>query len=223
MRLSNPRVARLTERLISTVGRGDIMNWQTPEDVVRAHIEPDEQVRWCGQPLQGIRLSRQDLFLIPFSLLWGGFAILWEVMALGIFFCASAEEDAPPLPVAIIFPLFGLPFVLIGLYLIFGRFFVDARRRARTFYGITDSRIIILTGLFSQTVKTLNLRTLSDLSMSQKADGSGTITFGPAHPFTAFFVGASWPGTGWYSPPSFGPLANVSEAYNVIRDAQRAQ
>ncbi len=41
----------------------------------------------------------------------------------------------------IIFCLFGIPSVLIGLFLLFGRFFTDAHIRGRTCYGITNERI----------------------------------------------------------------------------------
>lgn len=197
------------------------MQWQTPEDVVRGHLERGETLLWSGQPAQGIRLRGYDVFMIPLSLLWGGFAIFWEIMALGIFFGAVGQGGGPPLIFGIVFPLFGLPFVLVGLHLIFGRFFVDARQRARTFYGVTDNRIIILSGLFSRKVKSLNLRTLSDLSMSQSASGSGTITFGPAPPLAPFFGGTSWPGAGWYPSPSFDLVPDVAEVYRIIRDAQK--
>ena len=159
--------------------------------------------------------------MIPFSLLWGGFAIFWELMALGIFF-ANGESEGPAGAFRIVFPLFGLPFVLIGLYLIFGRFLVDARRRSRTFYGVTGERIVIVSGLFSQGVKSLNLRTLSDLSMNQKKDGTGTITFGPTHPLASFFSGASWPGTSGYASPSFELVQDVAQVYGIIRDAQKS-
>jgi uncharacterized membrane protein YfcA len=150
--------------------------------------------------------------------MWGGFAIFWEIMALGIFF-GDGEFEGPS-ATEIVFPLFGIPFVLVGLYMIFGRFIVDARRRARTFYGVTDERIVIVSGLFSEKVKSLNLQTLSDLSMSQRRDGTGTVTFGATHPFAGFLAGTSWPGAGSYAAPSFELLSDVAEVYKIIRDAQ---
>ncbi len=43
----------------------------------------------------------------------------------------TALIQEAPLP----FALFGLPFVALGLYLIFGRFVVKARRKRQTVYG----------------------------------------------------------------------------------------
>ncbi|MHA3770563.1 PH domain-containing protein [Verrucomicrobiota bacterium sgz303538] len=186
----------------------------TPETYLLPHLDPGERLLWSGQPRGGIRLRAQDVFLIPFSLFWGGFAIFWEVMAL------TATSKAPG-PVGIVFPLFGLPFVVMGLYLIFGRFLVDARIRAKTFYGVTNERIIIISGLFSQQIKSLQLRTLTDVSLTQRGEGSGSITFGPTHFMNGFFPAGSWPGTARYAPPSFDLIDGAKEVYDVIRSAQR--
>ncbi len=160
--------------------------FQTVESILSSQLDSGERLLWAGQPRGGIRLRGQDAFLIPFSLLWGGFAIFWEIMAL------TMTAKAPG-PIGVIFPLFGLPFVLVGLYLIFGRFIIDAKTRERTYYGLTNERIIIVSGLFSRQTKSLQLRTLTDVSLTERVDGSGTITFGPAPLFGAFYPGGSWP------------------------------
>ena len=96
---------------------------------LRPLLRQGEQLRWVGQPDPQVRFAAADLFLVPFSVMWGGFAVFWE---LGVI-----VSGAP-----IYFALFGIPFVLIGLYFIFGRFIYKMRRKLTTVYGLTDSRIL---------------------------------------------------------------------------------
>jgi len=51
--------------------------------------------------------------------------------------------------------------------------------RSRTYYGLTNERVIIISGLSSRTVKSLQVQTLTDVSLSEDASGTGTVTFGP--------------------------------------------
>lgn len=187
---------------------------ESPEEVLTPHLDPGEKLLWSGQPPSGIRFRAQDAFLIPFSLFWCGFVIFWEFMA-------ARQASKAPGPIGMIFPLWGLPFVLVGLYLVFGRFLADSYGRARTAYGVTSDRIVIVAGLFSQQIKSLQLRTLSDVSLAQRRDGSGTITFGAGQPMNAFFPGRSWPGAGRYGPPSFDMIGDAKNVYEIIRAAQR--
>jgi hypothetical protein len=116
--------------------------------------------------------------------------------------------------------LWGIPFIVVGLYITIGRFWIDARRRARTTYAVTSERIIINSGTFTRTSKSLNLRTLSDVTLQEGADGRGTITFGPAPPFAAMYAGMSWPGVAQI--PAFEMIPDARRVYGIIRDAQRA-
>jgi hypothetical protein len=67
--------------------------------------------------------------------------------------------------------LWGIPFILIGIHLLAGRFFVDALQRSKTFYAVTEDRILIVTNLLSKNVKSVNLRTLGEISLGERNDG----------------------------------------------------
>ncbi|MFL5620883.1 MAG: PH domain-containing protein [Gemmatimonadaceae bacterium] len=129
----------------------------------------------------------------------------------------SVLRDGAPL----FFALWGVPFILIGFYITIGRFWIDARRRARTTYAVTSDRVIINSGLFTPTSKSLNLRTLSDVTLQERPDGTGTITFGPVAPFAAMYAGMSWPGMPQLS--AFEMIPDARRVYAVIREAQNGK
>jgi hypothetical protein len=181
---------------------------ESAESFVGQQLSAGERLLWTGQPPQGVMLRGSDVFLIPFSMLWAGFAFFWEFQVV--------RANAP-----FFFKLWGIPFVLFGLYFVFGRFFTDARVRTRTFYAVTSERVIIIAGLFSRQIKSLNLRTLADLTVTEHSNGSGTISFGTAHPLGSFFPASSWPGSRRYMPPSFELSDRVRDVYEIIRKAQR--
>lgn len=181
-----------------------------PSESIKKELGPGERVLWSGQPRQGVYLRGADIMLIPFSILWGGFAIFWEYSVI----------TAPNAPLFMSF--FGIPFVVIGLYLIFGRFFVEAKQRASTHYAVTSQRIIIVSGLFSRGVKSLNLRTLSDLSLSEGGSNYGSIFFGGGSPFSFMFRGFSgWPGMSSQLGPHFDQIQGARGVYETIRNAQQ--
>lgn len=120
------------------------------------------------------------------------------------------------------FAIWGVPFVLVGLYIMFGRFWVDARQRAHTCYAVTSERIVIVSGLFARRVKSLSIDTLSDVSLTERRDGSGTITFGSITPFYWWYGGAGWPGFGPQAVSIFELAREVRQVYEIIRGVQRA-
>lgn len=168
----------------------------------------DEQLLWSDQPGQGVRFRAADLFMVPFSLMWGGFALFWEWTVL--------RTDAPWF-----FKLWGIPFVLVGIYLIVGRFFWDAYQRRRTYYGLSNQRVMIVTKGPGSKVKSLALSTLGDVTLSSSASGRGSIQFGSS-PWgaQAWFAGSGWPGM--QAPPSFEMVTDAGRVYEMIRQAQNA-
>src|SRR5262249_39590174 len=122
--------------------------------------------------------------------------------------------DAP-----VFFRLWGIPFVCVGLYMVAGRFFVDRNLRGKTYYGITNERAIIVSGLFSRQVKSLSLRNLTDLTLVEKSQGRGTITFGPPTQNSS----ANWPfgNRQQQEPPGFESISDAKKVYEILRQAQR--
>ena len=186
--------------------------WEiTENNELQAILGKSEHLIWSGRPKQGLMLRPSDAYLIPFSLLWGGFALFWESTAI--------LSGAP-----FFFMLWGIPFVMMGLYITVGRFFADAYMRQKTYYGLTKERVIIVSGLFQQSVKTLPLNTLADVTLSKRADGRGTITFGSGSAyagFPAWFGSASWPNSRRPAPPAFEAIPDAPMVYEYIRDAQQ--
>ena len=178
------------------------------EKVVSSELSTGEKLVWSGQPRAGVRFTGADALVIPFSLAWCGFAVFWEMGALKI--------DAPGF-----FSLFGLMFVAAGLYMVFGRFIADAIRREKTFYGLTPRRAIIVSGVFTRQVKSIDLASLGEITVSERSDRSGTISLGTPASLNAWIArvpGPSWPGVAKYLPPAFEMIENVKAVFEKIRE-----
>jgi hypothetical protein len=143
----------------------------TDEQVVAGHLLPGERIHWVGKPDPGKLFGPADKFLVPFSLVWAGFAFLW--MGGVVTAIVRGEEGLW------FFALFGVPFVLVGLYMVFGRFVYKRWRRKRTTYAVTDTRVLsIVAGRGTQIVSQAFLSSLPAVSSTISSDGSGTIVFG---------------------------------------------
>jgi len=176
--------------------------------IIRAQLSPNEQLLWSTQPRGGIAFRIEDLSLIPFSLLWGGFAFFWEW---------GVSKDGAPL----VFQLWGIPFVVAGLYLIIARFFYDAWLRSNTYYGLTTQRALIVRRTFEESVRGIELNTLGDVTLSVANDHSGTITLGNAPPGSTWPFMSPWNTSYSASAPRFERIERASNVYNQLRDAQR--
>ena len=178
-----------------------------PRSELRGHLDSGEQLLWSAQPKKGIVFRSSDAFLIPFSLLWFGGVLVW--------FITGFTNHVP-----FTFVIFGIPFVLVGLMMVFGRFIFDAKNRDNTYYGLTEDRIIIKSGVFNKKVKSINLKTLSDVEYTEKSDGSGTISIGPKHPNAMWSSGMNWwPGV--KANPQLEFIPNVSKVYRKIVELQK--
>jgi hypothetical protein len=121
-----------------------------------------ERLLWSGRPDPKRLFARSDLLMIPFSLMWGGFAIFWEI---------SVIREGWGFGV-----IWGIPFVALGLYMIAGRFFVKSRRRRRTHYAVTDKRVLVIDQ--GGSTRAALLSSIPTIDAQLRSDGSGTVIFG---------------------------------------------
>jgi hypothetical protein len=153
------------------------MAYLSTNDALSAELLRDERLEWTGRPNPRVIFHQSDLFQIPFSILWGGFAIFWELGASGLW-----EGTRPRSGPGVFMMLWGLPFVLIGQYMIWGRFVWTRWLKERTVYGLTDRRaVIVIDGPFRRTVVSAWFSSLSVIDKQIGANGNGSISFGAEH------------------------------------------
>jgi hypothetical protein len=157
-----------------------------------------ERLIWAGRPGKGIRFRPMDVFLIPFSFMFCGFAIFWEWSVL-------QSANAP-----MFFRLWGIPFLVMGVFAVFGRFLWDAWVRSRQVYGLSSQRIIV-GGM------THDLRNLPELSLRSKGHGGGSISFGPSFSFGKNGFEIWCPSI---AGNSFEFLEDAASVYRKITEAQ---
>jgi len=179
--------------------------YENEKDLVRDELLADEYILWAGQPNSRKLFTGVDIFLVPFSLMWGGFAIFWESMAL---------RGGP-----IFFMLWGIPFVAAGLYFIFGRFIYKSYVKKRTYYYVTDKRVIILKKLRNTKLDTLYIEELPAINKNINSRGNGKIVFGDSAGIFGMYENT---GLDFYAnrfgkvSPAFYDLEGAEEAYRLV-------
>jgi hypothetical protein len=172
-----------------------------------------ETLLWTGRPNPSVIFHSSDLLLIPFSLLWGGFAIFWEAGVLG-FFNGNGKSGHAPLFMA----LWGIPFVVIGQYMIWGRFVYDAWLKRRTYYAVTNRRVIVAQDATKWKTSWAYIANIP--TVQREGTDRGTLWFGPKAPVVArggqrsrsmsqFSVG---------DVPVFADIDDVDSVYRLVMD-----
>jgi hypothetical protein len=143
---------------------------------VTGSLANGERLLWLGQPRPG-RQALRALPILLFAIPWTAFAVFWECGALWGTHQAR-DHGGIGMAVGIIFPLFGLPFVLIGLGMLSAPWWA-ARRARRTVYGVTSQRAFILDGGFLRELRSYPAAALSAASCSERPDGWGEVALMP--------------------------------------------
>ena len=180
---------------------------------VQSELMAGEALLWAGKPNPGVVFHSDDLYLIPFSLFWGGFTIFWEMGALG-YWGHGGKGGAPSAFMA----LWGIPFLVIGQYLIWGRFLYDGWLKRRTYYAVTNRRVLIMQNGWKQKTSWLHISAIP--TVEREGSTTGTLWFGPKYPvfgargqktrsMSRFALGAV---------PVFADIDDLDSVYRTVLD-----
>jgi hypothetical protein len=179
----------------------------TAQQQLEPYLRPNERLLWCGRPDPDVIFSPRDVFLVPFSLMWGGFALFWE----GAVIVGGTNA---------LFIAWGVPFVLVGLYMIFGRFIVKKRWKRSAAYGVTDQRALVAVGT----------RSISDspikntpTSIRRSRDGAHVaVSFGSPSGFMRPHA-ANADLMPWFNPTGEVAFVDVAEPDVLLQALERAR
>ena len=136
------------------------MDYMDNYQFCRPYIIAGESILWKGKPEKGNIFTRRELVMLPFSLMVCGFSLFWEFMAMqtGQLFVI----------------LWGLPIVAIGIYMLIGRYLQSAYLRSKTFYVVTNKKIIVKKG---NRISMYDGQDLPPMEVEIHKNGNGTILF----------------------------------------------
>lgn len=91
----------------------------------------DEKILWQGAPSNVPYLNKSDIWLIPFTLVFGGAFIGYAIISAIMMFAGKS----------IMFSLAGITLLLMGTYILFFRIWYRKKRISRQLYFVTDKRV----------------------------------------------------------------------------------
>jgi hypothetical protein len=178
------------------------------ESSLRPCLLPGERLLWTGRPVQGVRFTRLDILLVPFSLLWSGLVLSASLSFWG--------NDGPWF-----LDVWSLPFLAAALYVVFGRLALDALARRRTIYGVSNRRILILRRPPFGRFRSFEIGYLPVLEYEERGGSRGTICFDiePQEPWWGNDI------HNWLPPslaPCFDRIDEPRRVYDlIVRETER--
>lgn len=166
------------------------------QQTVDEELHRSESIRWMGQPSSD-SFPWLSLFPFFFGIVWTAFSVFWIGIASGIGDPIEGFHGFDQLEgERLMFALFGIPFLLIGLAMLTAPFWIMRwikRTAERTVYLITNERVIVFDGGFSDrslgllmaavsplrgrglVIRSFEPEELESVRRIQRRDGSGNI------------------------------------------------
>jgi hypothetical protein len=140
------------------------------EEKVRHELESGERILWMEQPIPRY-FTAMSTGSFLFGITWTAFAIFWT--------CGAAGFKMPDFSQGgfSLFPLFGVPFILIGISMLSSPLW-SYRKAFKTVYVITDRRAIIFDAGWTTTIRSYPPDRLQNIYRREKSNGTGDLVLG---------------------------------------------
>jgi hypothetical protein len=151
-------------------------------------LAPGEKLVWADRP-SAAGLAKRDgpkfLMGIPFT----AFALFWT-------WGASSATGHAPMGIGIFFPLWGLMFIAIGLWILSSPLRA-AMKASLTVYAITSDRLLIIEGARSHRITSFTPADVQQIERTERGDGSGDVVFRKENPTSSrgFSFNGNWTAT----------------------------
>lgn len=137
------------------------MEYMEGMEFIHSCLEEDEYVLWRGKPGKKNTFSSRDRAVLPFALFWTAFALLLE---------GSVIMSGAPL----MYCIFGAPFVLISVLLLYNSFPSGVFAKGKTLYVVTNKKLIIKR---DKDIEVYLPDELPPMKIELHKNGNGTIIF----------------------------------------------
>lgn len=177
-------------------------------------LRKGEEVLWSGHPDRAAFLSKGDIILVPASLLWSAMALSFAIPML-----SAVRTDNDVLPFVL---FFAIPFAVMAVYCMFGRFAFRLWVKSRTHYLVTNERVVALSKVFGNNVHASFIDEIGLVNSVRSMRGAGSIWFGDA-PWWMINLGSSAldspvPLPGGPGPVVFYDIRGANEVRELITE-----
>ncbi len=132
--------------------------------IAQREMRPGERLIWADRPAPR-RMALAGLPVMLFGAVFAGFALFW--------IAGAASMTPADSGVFAFFPLFGVPFLLVGLGIMLTPVWIWLGAK-KTIYAISSDRLVIIKG---NRVQSFEADEIDELERRERADGTGDVIF----------------------------------------------
>lgn len=156
--------------------------------------------------------------MIPLALGWSASIMYGEAGVIGVLWSGHWS------PTGICVSLFFTPLAIYTQYLIWGRFLYAAWKKKRTFYAVTDRRVIVVQDGWRRRSTVADLNTLPSLILENGPNGTGTVRFAKwqvEHPGSQQLGWTRFDLTAIGNVPTCVDIDNADFVYRLVSNLQK--